>query len=210
MSPNQIAQLLRSQPMRGVQFTVGGHTYGPTHYARVADAFLDRRILVERLDGGGPKSPSAFYSFTETERTDYDTLYVRRGASLTRMITQALVVHECTHAIQDMRGRPMNVIESEVAAYTAQALFLARRGTTWADVSVRARIEDREAPRSPRNPRVDAIIAAADRVGQRLASVESPPRAVLPAEVDALRAAIVAHPYYAQRTAHVAELDGVG
>ncbi|MEC7523642.1 MAG: hypothetical protein VYE22_27415 [Myxococcota bacterium] len=206
MNPAEIAQLLRSEPVRAVSFSVGGRRYGPVQYGRVADAMGDT-ILVETVDGGGPKSPSAYYSFTDPNRVTHDTLYVRRGASLNRLIIQALIVHESTHVIQDMWGRSMNVIDTEVAAYTAQALYLARRGTTWAEVSVRARIEDEEVHRSPRNPRVDAIIEAADRAAQRLTA--GPPL-LRPTEEQALRAAIIAHPYYAQRTAHVADMDGVG
>jgi len=36
---------------------------------------------------------------------------------------QALIIHECTHAIFDIAGKPMTVSDSESAAYIAQCLY---------------------------------------------------------------------------------------
>lgn len=202
MGPGEIAELLRSENVRQVHFTFKGVLYGPVGYGRVAQAIVDQRIRVEPLTGSGP---SAMYAFRQTDRRAHDTLYVRRDLTPSRPTGLALLVHEGTHAIQDMRAVPMRLLDAEVAAFSAQALYMASRGMTWMAFA-RAWRELQGEPLE--KPQLDAIVTAADAVARWVRERSGAP--TVPDDLARrLREAIAAHPTYSDRTRHVSALDGL-
>ena len=51
------------------------------------------------------------------------------GTRITSENRSAVIVHEVTHMIQDMRQMKMSILEMELDAYFAEALYHVRRGT---------------------------------------------------------------------------------
>lgn len=90
----------------------------PSDYTLVANAIRDGDIIV-RTEGVRGHDAGAAYDF------HYDSLELPSGFTLTSSRNKAFIVHECTHAILDIRnfGRFSNY-ENEAVAYLAEAIFL--------------------------------------------------------------------------------------
>jgi len=100
--------------------TAGHRIYNirPSDYTLVANAIRDGNIIV-RTEGIRSPEAGAAYDF------NYDSLELPSGFTLTSSRNKAFIVHECTHAILDIRniGRFSNY-ENEAVAYIAEAIIL--------------------------------------------------------------------------------------
>ena len=100
--------------------TTGHRIYNirPSDYTLVANAIRDGDIIV-RTEGVPSPEAGAAYDF------NYDSLELPSGFTLTSSRNKAFIVHECTHAILDIRnfGR-FSIYENEAIAYLAEAIFL--------------------------------------------------------------------------------------
>ena len=110
----------KSIPITGHRTIAGHRIYNirPSDYTLVANAIRDGNIIV-RTEGVHGTEAGASYD------PNYDSLELPPGFTLTSSINKALIVHECTHAILDIRnfGRFSNY-ENEAIAYLAEAIFL--------------------------------------------------------------------------------------
>lgn len=112
---NMVFKVLKDPRMKRLTFGVSVYKFEPHHYARLAFE-LARGTVETRFDSA------------EVETAGYnplnDTMYF--GFKALRTIEhKAAVVHECTHAVCDMRGlKLMDQTASEMAAYIAQYMFI--------------------------------------------------------------------------------------
>jgi len=111
---DDLLSVLRNPRISNIDFHVGHCHVSGTGYELVAAAIEDGRISVET----GESSEWAAYG------VGTNTFFVRRSQSF-RLSDQALVVHECTHALLDIRNAwKFTDLSSEAAAYLAQVVFL--------------------------------------------------------------------------------------
>jgi hypothetical protein len=130
---NGILDLLRSPLAHQVDFTLGAFAVHGADYSRIADAITKCQILVMptalSIDGFGSErlagSHAAYDSTSDlVKRLGTKILYSGNGASLT-VERKALLLHECTHALNDHYRRSFSGLEDEKLAAVAQMLYLA-------------------------------------------------------------------------------------
>ncbi len=124
-------------------------------------------------------------------------LQLKRNVSAPGLLERALIVHEATHAINDMRklGRTPN-IDDEAAAYIAQALYLYRNHPVKTD-----RLKDKG------NPAADRLYAAA--YAAAVAIIGKKNAAAVAVEVSKVRAALKLVPQYKKTIGMSAIYSGV-
>lgn len=105
--------ILRSLPCRWINFGVGGFRVNPAGYERVAK-LLARGAIKVAID---PEEGIASYE------SPTNTAYFPEPAYGRSIPERALIVHELTHALEDLERRTMGELEKEVAAYVAGALY---------------------------------------------------------------------------------------
>lgn len=124
-SQHQIVHFLRTDgAVARLDFSMMTYKIAPKDYRDVATAIERGDILMShRRPAGGA---AAAYN------AGYDGLELQRGFKLGNGINAALLVHECTHAILDLRNIGSHSrYEDEAVAYVAEELFqLYERGTT--------------------------------------------------------------------------------
>lgn len=117
---SDIQALLRSPQVREINFRLRGIRVTGTGFAGLANHFsenpIPERIQVFPNSDRVPPQFGAEYFFAE-DRIDlgFD--------SLSDPIAQGVIVHECTHALNDFRGILTNTRSNESSAYIAQAWF---------------------------------------------------------------------------------------
>jgi hypothetical protein len=125
MLESDIRKLLRSDEVKSINFRLEGALVSGAGFHELANCFTDRpngrriRLSVNPAHLW-PRSLAAYDS-------RHDRLHVRADVLLTPGGC-ALVVHECTHAQTDMRGRPVAVRPDEAMARIAMAWYLLARG----------------------------------------------------------------------------------
>ena len=121
-----VFEVLQDPRIRRLNFSVANYKFEPHHYARLYFELLRGNVTAEfdpkekDTAGDNPLNDTLYFGFENLEFLDY----------------KAAIVHECTHAICDMRGlKLMDQTASEMAAYIAQFMFYSayipksRRGT---------------------------------------------------------------------------------
>lgn len=114
-TPDQIARqkvlaVLRGPVMRRMTFGVGYLVLSATYYEDIAQAIDTGKIQVKMVPAHGHM---AYYFSTAVPAR------IELGSSA----DEGLIVHECTHAIFDMRKLTTRVEQSEGFGYLAQALY---------------------------------------------------------------------------------------
>lgn len=117
-----IRMLLRSNEVKQINFTMRGIVVSGHGYHELSQCFSDaiqrRRIRVTvRPELVGPRA-LAVYS------PDVDKIHLRAPTVLATAAGRAAVVHECTHAQLDLRGRDTATRSEEGAAFIAEAWYL--------------------------------------------------------------------------------------
>lgn len=118
----QIQNLLRSQAVQEINFrfrplNISGHGYRDLS-ERFANHPIRHRIRVTAR----PEllSPQALGSYDPGT----DKLLLRSSNVLATARGRSIVVHECTHALMDLRGRSSQIRSEEGAAFIAEAWYL--------------------------------------------------------------------------------------
>lgn len=113
---NMVLEVLKDPRIQLLNFSVSLYRFRPHDYARLAI-----EILRGNVDAEFDRNQTSTAAYNPQE----DTLYF--GFKTLKYIEhKAAIVHECTHAICDMRGlKLMDQTASEMAAYIAQYMFLA-------------------------------------------------------------------------------------
>jgi hypothetical protein len=125
LTPDEIARkavldTLREPTVAALNFGVGDLFIPARQYEMVAKAIEGGFITVK---SDSTLSGSAVYY------ADANRINVPPYASATTIGQRALIIHECTHAIFDMRIMTSRVEESEGMAYLAQALYSELNGS---------------------------------------------------------------------------------
>jgi hypothetical protein len=198
----RLVEELRRDSLMGIRFRAGATWVGGEAYATIACA-IERRHIHVRCEGSSVGD--ACYSFTETETLDANTLYLPIDVDFDDLFRMGLVVHECTHAIQDYQRQTLGVIDAECAAYVAQASFFLVRGTTWHAAALEAR-RARHVPLS--NPPIDTLIARSTTIASRVLHHRSE-ATLTDGEMTHLGQAIAALPTYRRWVSETSPFDGV-
>lgn len=107
---DQIIHLLSSHICGKLSFHFATISIHGWQYRKVAHNIANGHIQIVQVAGMGPDK--AEY------RVDRNTMLVGP------MVAADLIVHEATHAIEDMVGRHQDRYDAEAAAYVAQAMYL--------------------------------------------------------------------------------------
>ncbi|MFO0619414.1 MAG: hypothetical protein U0414_42890 [Polyangiaceae bacterium] len=198
----RLVEELRRDSLMGIRFRAGRTWVGGEAYGTIACA-IERGHIHVRCEGSSVGD--ACYSFTETETLDANTLYLPIGVDFDDLFRMGLVLHECTHAIQDYQRQTLGVIEAECAAYVAQASFFLVHGTTWEAVTREARLARH---RSPTNPPMDRLITRSTTIATRVMHHRSE-ATLTESEMASLGEAISALPTYSDRVTESSTFDGL-
>lgn len=202
----RIAAELRQDHMRRLVFRCGQTVADFTQYGRVACAVASDRIhvVVGRDDIPGSACYSPYWLRHDDDPYMANTLYLRTRYTFDSIREVGLVVHEATHAIQDLDAyRDMSRRDAECAAYTAQSFYCFVRGTT-----LQAVMEENRRAGGGSVAGGDALIAAADAAAGRM--FRDPAHAIVTEEeMTALRNAVEGISIYHRNFADILQFDGV-
>jgi hypothetical protein len=112
--------------LQKVNFQHGEVTYGPLHYVKVA----------ERIEGKGKKRIKVFMVDADLGGGyifELNEMLIKPLDSDGWKYWYSKIVHEATHAIQDINATSMTLLEAETAAFTAQGLYLDAAGWKMGD-----------------------------------------------------------------------------
>ncbi len=130
----EIRALLRTPPvqeinfsMRGIRVTGLGFAVLSTHFS---DQMIPQRIRVTvRPELVGSRDDAVYDSVS-------DVMNLRSDTVLQTTVGQSVVIHECTHAQLDLRGRRTSIRSEEGAAFIAEAWYLLACGMSDAQVDL--------------------------------------------------------------------------
>ena len=121
----EVQSLLRSNEVQAIDFTFANFRVSGLGFRdlsnRFSDTFMSRRI---RVTVRPAIVGTALSRYTPFSGPDGDKLNLRSRDTLNTAFGRASVVHECTHALMDMRGRQARIRSEEGAAFVAQAWYL--------------------------------------------------------------------------------------
>ena len=118
----EVQNLLRSNEVKAIDFTfaslrVTGHGFWELSH-RFSDTFMSHRIRVTVRPAIVGRTALAAYDPND------DKLNLRSRDTLSTAAGRGSVVHECTHALMDMRGLQTRIRSEEGAAFIAKAWYL--------------------------------------------------------------------------------------
>lgn len=102
---------------KSINFQRGSHRVSTRDLMMVGNAIIDGKIRV--LQSSSIRSGRAVYD------SDRNVIELGRGAGKSNK-SKALIVHECVHALFDMRSDAMTVGVSEAMGYVAQSIFMVK------------------------------------------------------------------------------------
>jgi hypothetical protein len=120
--------LLRSNPVNEINFSISGMKITGAGFLRVSDRFSNSANVSHRINRVVNAAIvghqwGALYSAASSNGFHADTIYVKSHDLLTTQIGRGLAVHECTHALFDLRGQSTPTRTDEGAAYIAEAWY---------------------------------------------------------------------------------------
>lgn len=101
-----------------IHFVIEGVTVDPAGLRQIGKRILSGGIEVGRAEGATKGPLGAAYT------PALDKLSLSSDLDLTTVIGQAAIVHECTHALVDMRKYHTTEVVDEMAGYIADAIFM--------------------------------------------------------------------------------------
>jgi hypothetical protein len=187
---NTVLSVLREPVVSMMDFGVGRVFVPATHYEWVARA-IERNYITVRED---PKLTGSALYFWGANRIDLPAYGVRPTIG-----QRALIIHECTHAIVDLRKLTTQVDETEGLAYVAQALYANLQGQT----------HGHTVSEDPHDPLSWASWQMIVDESTRLAKIVKKHRVVTPGEASTLYFAIRNANFYRHRVGKSEVNDGV-
>lgn len=177
-----IVRALRSPACAGISFKLGHIQIHGTDYVRVTG----------KIESGAIQIVQVMSDTSGLARYSWKHATVLVGPS----ITPSQVIHEATHAAQDIHAKPWKFYDAELAAYVAQAIFrlLSPSSLTNTPISTRPSLERAALLPCPlsKTGQTDALRNAATEIARRLLTKT----AVHQHDVERLRIAIKAHQVY--------------
>lgn len=118
----EIQGLLRSHEVRQIDFSMRGMRVTGHGYWQLSNCFSDRPISHRIRVSVRPQLVGGRWG------AEYDPvankIHLRSPDILNTVSGRALVLHECTHAQFDLRGRQTSIRSEEGAAYVAEAIYM--------------------------------------------------------------------------------------
>ncbi|RVT85241.1 hypothetical protein DXV76_05570 [Rhodobacteraceae bacterium CCMM004] len=115
-----IAALLMTPVVQSIQFRFGYYKRTAKDWTAMAEALMQRRVRV-RVDAAAVTDigdqTAAFYEPWGRDGVPRDTIVFPNHDTLSTPVGRATAIHECSHAIRDMRGGPDARLHDESAAY---------------------------------------------------------------------------------------------
>ena len=108
----------RSEIVKKVHCKIGLAYVSPRYYRRLKDAIEEGKIRVvhdRRLS-----TPGAYLDGSNTLKLKFNEL---PSDLFQKVASEALILHECTHAALDVRGLRRMVLHAEALAFVAQMLY---------------------------------------------------------------------------------------
>lgn len=186
---------------KSVNFQRGSHRVTSRDLMVVGNAIIDGKIRV--LQSSSIRSGRAVYD------SGRNVIELGRGAGNTTK-SKALIVHECAHALFDMRSDAMTVGVSESMGYVAQSIFMVRHTDNPED-RLHVDIPSPDGPKGAtqeeirRAIRRDAVFQQAWKIALMIVDGKTVPVG----EWNMLDTAISLHPSYSSSAGHNAIFDGV-
>src|SRR5215475_963940 len=181
MLRKRVADILRSPPIKKIDFRLRQWHIDPNSFWKFADPF---ELEIVDVDSGGVIAGAlAQYHY------DNDTIRFPDASFGTNPFGRAVIVHECVHAyIDSFADGRINVSANEAAAWVAYGLYLLNSGSSI------------PTPKSP-----DPSKPTPDEVTLRIANniMNMPGATVTTTDEHDLRTAIVNHPVFVKRGINV-------
>ncbi len=108
-----VLAVLNDPRLKNMHFSIGEITVSADEYRNVADYIKEDDIRV--IPG---RDPVAYYN------GHLNTLETQAGNPPLNLADRAQVLHECTHALVDINGLDVFILNDEVAAYLAQLTYM--------------------------------------------------------------------------------------
>jgi hypothetical protein len=178
---------LADRAVRQIKFEIDSFRVDPGFYALVAQCMKRGRIRVLYNRGVG----TAAYYYPSEDKLE---LGFTSEATLTR---RAIIVHECTHAVFDLRRYVQaRRVTSEAAAFIAECLFARFHSPRPKDPDYRLSSDDEKK---------DYIYELAWEIAGKILKGQTP----TPGHYAGLKTAVLDHPDYAQYGRGLSGWDGV-
>ncbi|WP_182865705.1 hypothetical protein [Stieleria mannarensis] len=191
---------LSNRATKSINFLRGSHRVSTRELMVVGNAIIDGKIRV--LQSSSIRSGRAVYD------SDRNVIELGRSAGRTNK-SKALIVHECVHALFDLRQDTMTVGVSEGLAYVAQSIFMVQHTDDPEDrlhVDIPSFGPGGATPQEIRNAiRRDAVFQQAWKIALMIVDRKTVPSS----EWNLLDTAISLHPSYSSSATHNAIFDGV-
>lgn len=111
---DEVLAVLNDPALRGFKFSIGQTTVGPEGFREVHGAIASGRITV----ANGANANAAAYNMRS------NTIETPRGNPPLALGVRATLVHECVHAMNDLRFVNEVTLIEEAAGYLAQLTFM--------------------------------------------------------------------------------------
>lgn len=112
---NMVAKVLARPEVAKIEFSLGKISISSASFKKVGVCIRSGKIKVTHTPKLG--RGTAKYRYTK------NTLFLGFSSVSGNADSEALIVHECTHAACDIDGKKLLVSQSEAAAYVAQCLY---------------------------------------------------------------------------------------
>lgn len=129
LAKNEVYDVLMSRAAQAIDFTLGAHNIDGTGYFQVMRAIQSERIDI--IFYTLPSGAAAGYNDRPYPRhSARDALLLPETRPTFKLDYHANILHECTHAIIDMRQSAGTRGDNEAAAHVAAELFRLNSGET--------------------------------------------------------------------------------
>jgi hypothetical protein len=127
----QIKSFLTGPEVQRIHFAFGSIEVAPVHFQELARRFDDNpyhsglsgiRVVINPVYLAQEKSLAQY-------NADADAFYFRTDLIMTKEVGRGVVLHECVHAVCDLRARSTAIRSEEGAAELARAWYHVIRGT---------------------------------------------------------------------------------
>ncbi|RVT84477.1 hypothetical protein DXV76_12400 [Rhodobacteraceae bacterium CCMM004] len=200
---DDIAQFLQSDDraiafaLARLNFTIDGFAVDTAGFRKIGQMVELGTITVGTSARGHGHVTAAVYTALNRNRLTVPPGLDLTGRTARAVSDQAMVVHECTHALMDYHRFQTSAGAQEVAAYIAGALYAKARAVVMS---------------APGDPQTDAIFSSAHAVVANRGMVGRLNQTLAAADPDValLAAAVAGHREYAEVADDPARMDGIG
>ena len=124
-----VLNVLKSKHVQTIDFSFTGSTglnikVAPNDFQTVTQAIEQEKIDVQQ---GNAPDGMAKYTAQDDGKSKANTMYIG-NVTTSQKVLDSLLVHECVHAIYDLKKMTLPWLDNEIAAYIAQGLYIKSAG----------------------------------------------------------------------------------